>query len=195
MSIRWFQRHSNPRNSSLDCRVAIVAVGFGALLGVAIPSALAQEEASLNEQPPMATAEQVSFFEKQIRPLLAEKCWSCHGEKKQESGLRLDSHKSILKGGDSGPVVVSGKPAESPLIEAVQKSGRLQMPPDEMLTERQIASLASWIKQGLPWPADSTADEKSDLAVKSHWAFQPLVPVAIPTFDSAVAAQVSMPVD
>ncbi|MFM7150642.1 MAG: c-type cytochrome domain-containing protein, partial [Gemmataceae bacterium] len=68
-------------------------------------------------------------FEKHIRPLLVEKCQSCHGEKKAKGGLRLDSRAAMVKGGDSGPVVVPGKPDESLLIQAVRQSGSLKMPP------------------------------------------------------------------
>ena len=54
------------------------------------------------------------FFEQNVRPLLAENCYSCHGEKKQKGGLRLDSLEAILKGGESGPAVVAGKPDGEP---------------------------------------------------------------------------------
>src|SRR6266852_5706397 len=74
---------------------------------------------------PPVSAEQAEFFEKRIRPALVEHCLSCHGEKKQEGGLRLDSRESLLKGSDSGPVVVAGKPSESELIDAVKQTGDL----------------------------------------------------------------------
>src|SRR5258705_12044060 len=60
----------------------------------------------------------LEFFEKKIRPLLAENCFKCHGPEKQKAGLRLDSLASIMKGGDSGPAVAPGKPEESLLVEA-----------------------------------------------------------------------------
>src|SRR5690554_739949 len=68
------------------------------------------------------------FFETHIRPVLATKCLKCHGAKKQESNLRLDSRAAMLKGGDSGPAVVPGKPGESYLIEAI-KYESFEMPP------------------------------------------------------------------
>src|SRR5258708_7951991 len=76
-----------------------------------------------------ASAEQVEFFEKRVRPLLVENCLSCHGDKKQEGGLRLDSRAAALKGGDSGAVILPGKPDDSPLIEAIAYDGALKMPP------------------------------------------------------------------
>ncbi len=63
------------------------------------------------------------YFEQKVRPLLAENCYSCHGGKKQKGGLRLDSLEAILKGGESGPAVVPGKPGESLLVEAIQLPG------------------------------------------------------------------------
>ena len=65
----------------------------------------------------------VVFFERRVRPLLVERCLKCHGPKKQESGLRLDSRAAILKGGDSGPAARLGLPGSSLLIEAVRRSG------------------------------------------------------------------------
>ena len=62
----------------------------------------------------------LAFFENSIRPLLVENCVKCHGPKKSESGLRLDSKQAALKGGESGPVIVPGKIAESLLITAVR---------------------------------------------------------------------------
>ena len=59
------------------------------------------------------------YFERKVRPILVANCVSCHGEKKQESGLRLDTRAGFAKGADAGPVVEPGKPEESPLIEAV----------------------------------------------------------------------------
>src|SRR6476620_11380854 len=63
--------------------------------------------------------EQVKFFESKVRPLLSEHCYSCHGEKKQKGGLRLDSAEAVARGGKDGQVVVPGKPAESKLVVAV----------------------------------------------------------------------------
>ena len=81
-------------------------------------------------RPPRAAREQ--FFEQNVRPLLAEKCYSCHGDKKQKGGLRLDSLEAILKGGESGPAVVAGKPEESLIVEAINYEG-LEMPPNGKL--------------------------------------------------------------
>src|SRR5438128_11378334 len=60
-----------------------------------------------------------AFFETKVRPLLAQRCLECHGEKKQEGGLRLDSKSGWQTGGDSGAALVPGKPEASLLIKAV----------------------------------------------------------------------------
>src|SRR5688572_7150510 len=97
--------------------------------------------------------EQEQFFETQVRPLLAANCLECHGDIKQESGLRLDSRATALKGGDSGtPAVVPGKPDESLLIAAVKHTGDYQMPPTGKLSDEQIAALSKWVEMGSPWP-------------------------------------------
>src|SRR5579872_3328743 len=82
---------------------------------------------------PAADPRGVAFFEKKVRPVLAEKCWSCHGPAKQRAGLRLDSRAALLKGGDGGPVVVAGRPEKSPLIHAVRRDGDVKMPPKDKL--------------------------------------------------------------
>lgn len=113
------------------------------------------------------------FFETEIRPILSEHCWQCHGEAKQWSSLRLDSAAALAQGGDSGPVIVPGKPEESLLFQAVSRGGEVEMPPEKPLNEEQIAALRHWIELGAVWPADSAGPAASD-AWKSHWAFQPL---------------------
>ena len=77
---------------------------------------------------------QARFFEAKIRPLLAQRCFDCHGRETQESGLRLDSLAAMLEGGDSGPAIVRGSSKESLLVEAINYAS-LQMPPDEKLIE------------------------------------------------------------
>ena len=67
-----------------------------------------------------AQREALKFFEKDVRPLLAKRCYECHGEKKQKGGLRADHITHLKAGGDSGPALVPGKPDESPMIEAIR---------------------------------------------------------------------------
>lgn len=138
---------------------------------------------------PAVSAEQAEFFEKRIRPVLVEHCHSCHGEKKQEGGLRLDSREGFLKGSDGGAVVIVGKPGESDLIEAVRQTGDIKMPPKGRLTAGQIADLAQWVEMGIPWPnAAGKAGSPADSA-KTHWAFQPVRKPAIPATNDATWPQ------
>src|SRR5829696_2581357 len=94
-----------------------------------------------------------AFFEQKIRPVLVKECYSCHSAeaKRVKGGLRLDTRAGVLKGGDSGPAVVPGKPEESPLLEAVRHEG-IAMPPDAKLPERVIADFERWVKIGAPDP-------------------------------------------
>src|SRR4029078_8640025 len=115
------------------------------------------------------TPASIEFFEKQVRPVLAEQCYSCHGEKKQSSGLRLDSKAAILKGTDDGPVIVAGQPDKSKLITAIRHAGELKMPPKTKLQEQSIAALTEWVRIGAPYPENSkTAATNS---AQSHWAY------------------------
>ena len=73
--------------------------------------------------------EGIPFFEAHVRPLLVEHCQQCHGPKKQEGGLRLDSRLSLMQGGEHGPAMVPGQPEKSLLVTAVRHTTDLQMPP------------------------------------------------------------------
>ena len=66
----------------------------------------------------------------------------------------------MLKGGDGGPVVVPGKPDESPLIEAIRYEGDVQMPPKGKLKDDEIAALTEWVKRGAPWPVASPGSRR-----------------------------------
>ena len=90
-----------------------------------------------------ASPEAIEFFERHVRPVLANHCGACHGAKKQEAGLRLDSRAAVVKGSDEGPVVVAGDPAASKLIAAINYQDEdLQMPPDGKLPAEAIAALS-----------------------------------------------------
>jgi hypothetical protein len=120
--------------------------------------------------------EQLEYFEKKIRPLLAENCHGCHGPQKQKGKLRLDSRAGVLKGGESGPAIVSGAPAKSLLHKAIgYEEPTLRMPPRGKLSAEQIADLTAWIAMGAPWPDDAaihkTAAKEFNLKERSrHWS-------------------------
>jgi len=121
----------------------------------------------------------VQFFEKEIRPLLAERCWKCHGEGKQQGGLRLDIHANLIAGGESGPTVIPGQPDDSPLIQAVRHES-FEMPPDGKLTDKQIAALVKWVETGAVWPGDNRPAGRvrrpGQITEQDRqwWAFQPV---------------------
>ncbi len=140
------------------------------LVGLTWPT-LGNDQALPNE------AAQMRFFETEVRPILARRCYGCHGEKKQKGSLRLDSLLTILGGGESGPALVPGKPEESLLIEAIRYQS-LEMPPKEQLPSEEIAALTRWVRIGAPWPGfDNKAVRPSDkftAADLAFWSLQPM---------------------
>lgn len=123
------------------------------------------------------------FFESNVRPLLVEHCQGCHGEKKQEGSLRLDSRDGWMRGGDRGQMIHPGQPEKSLLIQAVKyKDSDLEMPPSKQLTEQEIAILETWVKRGATDPRIESAptNAMSLEEAKNFWAFQPLKPLTAP---------------
>ncbi len=133
-----------------------------------------------------AAAQDFDFFEKKIRPMLAEHCYQCHSQQsgKTEGGLRLDTRAGWLKGGETGPAIVPGEPEKSPLIKAVRSSDKdPRMPPkDHRLAEAQIADLVAWVKMGAPDPRTNEVQRAAAVASKPSidfaearkaWAFHP----------------------
>jgi ankyrin repeat protein len=85
----------------------------------------------------------------EVRPVLAQHCYSCHGPNAQQSGLRLDLRQNALRGGDYGPVIVPGNSRESKLVRRlVDGDGGMQMPPAGALESGEIDVLRAWIDQG-----------------------------------------------
>ncbi len=127
---------------------------------------------------PPANPQGVEFFEKNVRPLLVAKCQSCHGTKRQQGGLRLDSRATLLKGSDNGAVVAAGEPDKSALIKAIRYDGDVQMPPKGKLPDEAIAKLTEWVKLGAPWPDEAVAKDGGTPSAlearRTHWAFQPV---------------------
>ncbi len=126
-------------------------------------------------------------FSTQIRPLLKQKCFDCHGSESQESHLRLDLRSAALRGGDSGePALVPGQSEGSHLIQLVsgREAGRVMPPdPEQRLTETEIALLKKWIDEGALWPAGEKDVAEPEL-VSQHWSFQPVKSAALPRSDS-----------
>ncbi len=130
----------------------------------------------------------IEFFERQVRPLLVERCLECHGRGDvDQGGLRLDSRSALLKGGDTGAAIVPGEPKQSLLIDAINYGELYEMPPKSKLPQAEIAILTKWVSMGAPWPHDdgrnaAAAEEEFDLHKRrqEHWAWQPIADPAIP---------------
>jgi hypothetical protein len=148
-------------------------------------SARAEEPASIqadnptpvDRQPPGDDLKPVDYL-KQVKPLLAARCYSCHGNLRQQSGLRLDTAGLMLSGGESGPVVVPGDSGQSLLIDALRGTGGMSLMPaeGEPLSEDQIALVAAWIDQGAVAPEEDIPEDP-----RLHWAFQSPVATDPPT--------------
>jgi hypothetical protein len=111
-------------------------------------------------------------FETRIRPVLVNSCLRCHGELKSSGDLRVDSRDALLKGGESGPAIVPGKPDDSRLIRAIQRHEDVSaMPPEKekALRPDQVAAFVAWVKDDAVWPATTARFE-----VERHWAFEPV---------------------
>ena len=166
-----------PSSRAVTPRRLLAGAALAAMLALApIPSTLAAEV----------------DFARDIGPLLAERCGSCHGAKRAESGLRLDSREALLKGGDHGAAIVPGKSAESALVLAVTGTHPevARMPKKgDRLTDAEVGRLRSWIDAGAPWPeAASKAGTAAD-----HWAWTAPVRPTVPAVKAAKWART--PVD
>ena len=102
-------------------------------------------------------------YEKDVQTLLSQKCYVCHGEDVQQSGLRLDKRQNALRGGDYGPVISPGNSADSKLIRRlVNGDGGLQMPPTGPLSDEEIGILRAWIDQGRRVPDGSPGQSAAE---------------------------------
>lgn len=126
-----------------------------------------------------AKAEDFTFFESNIRPILIEHCYECHAEgKKIRGGLLLDTKTGVLKGGDTGPAIIPGNPDNSIFMKAVLHQGDLKMPPKGKLSPVAIKNLKEWIAKGAADPRENNG--KSEVASidweksRLFWSFTPL---------------------
>ena len=146
------------------------------------------------------TKEGLDYFEKNVRPILVDRCYECHSASKNSSkgGLILDSRDGALKGGDEGPSVVPGNLEKSLLIKAVRYTDpEFAMPPKKTggkLPDDKIAILEEWIKMGAPMPSGGAA-KLTGLTGKArdHWAFQPVKKSPVPEVKNK--AWVKTPID
>ena len=161
-----------------------MGLGFLVLPTLVVVCAIGRSVHVLATRTRQVQAAREQFFEQNVRPLLAEKCYSCHGDKKQKGGLRLDSLEAILKGGESGPAVVPGKPDESLLVEAINYAGP-EMPPNGKLAPGEGRHPHALGLLGCPWPAaiaqpmprssrPTAARARLTAADRALWSLQPV---------------------
>ena len=155
------------------------------VLVAALPVAAAEPEV------PQFSAEQLEFFEREVKPILKANCVVCHGgEKKLQSKFDLTSRAGLLKGGELGAAVSLDKPEASALLEAINYES-LEMPPKGKLPQAQIDVLTKWVKLKLPWPEGEKGvlvhhgPPQVDEAARNFWAFQPVVRPAVPAVKDA----------
>ncbi len=133
-----------------------------------------------------ACAETIDFS-KQIRPILSENCFFCHGpdEKKREAGLRLDEEAAAKASNDGSIAVVPGNPEKSALIERIVSTDPDEvMPPPKQhktISPEQVALLKEWIKQGAKWG--------------KHWSYEKVVRPEVPGSPFAVRSSKLNPID
>ena len=133
------------------------------------------------------TEQQLEFFENNVRPLLVNHCFECHGPDAAplEGGLSLASREDILEGGDTGAAIVPHSADESLLIQSVTYEDLYEMPPSGKLPDEKIEMLKKWVEMGAPWPNEAKNEstpkrEVFDLAQrkKEHWSW--VAPKEIP---------------
>jgi hypothetical protein len=138
---------------------------------------------------PIVAAQEIDFL-RDVRPILAARCYRCHSESldKQEAGLKLDKFATLLKGSDEGAVIAAGKSGESKLIERISATDDTRMPPEgQPLNADQIAKIKAWIDQGAKGPPEGSEDKPN------HWSFQKPVRPVVPT--PANGSYVRNPID
>ncbi|WP_197441353.1 DUF1549 domain-containing protein [Thalassoglobus neptunius] len=126
------------------------------------------------------SAQEVEFFEKKIRPILVKHCYECHSadSKSLRGGLLVDNAHGLTEGGDSGPAIVAGNPAEGTLMEALRYE-TFEMPPRQQLPEDVIEDFEEWIRRGAVDPRTAATPRHDRAGIdlekgREFWSFQPV---------------------
>ena len=131
---------------------------------------------------PFARSDEFDLFENEVRPVLVQHCYRCHGAKQQKGGIRLDGPKHLANAGDgAGRLVVPGDLAQSRLIQAVEYTDDPKMPPAGKLPDHAINALKQWVKKGALWPAETTRGG----TLEDHWAFRAVREPSVPTVNAS----------
>ncbi len=153
------------------------------------PSALFAQE----PPQPAFSADDLEFFEKEVRPLLAKRCFECHGPDEDDpaGGLHMISREALIEGGDTGSAIDLESLEDSLLLEVISYGGLFEMPPDSKMPDAEIAVLTRWVEVGVPWPSGEAAKKigpkQFDLQQRrsEHWCWQPVIRPALPETDDA----------
>ena len=175
---------------SIAASLVCLTICLCQLLGQVRTAVAAEKDESADESvaAPKFSADDLAFFEKEVRPLLAERCYECHSADAEdiEGGLRVDSRTHMIEGGDTGPAIVPHNVDKSLLIESIQYGGTYEMPPDSKMPAEEIAILTKWVSLGAPWPIEdvpvagesSTSSSKPVFSLEerrsSHWCWAPI---------------------
>ncbi|MFT4113153.1 c-type cytochrome domain-containing protein, partial [Silvibacterium sp.] len=191
----WSAPDASASSSSAPAEVPSTVAPAAASAATASPAAQAKDgKASLTRvpYPRPATAAQLAFFEKKVRPILVNRCYNCHSAAfKEAGGLRVDVGISIFTGGKDGAVIIPGHPEESLLIRRVKSTDpkkRMPQESNESLPADEIATLEAWIKDGAAWPDETEKLPPTPERLRrvypqlraEWWSWQPLTRPAAP---------------
>jgi hypothetical protein len=165
----------------VTCAAGVLAFGAGLGVSAQSPPAGGAQVPRTERAPASApTREQLDFFERKVRPILADRCYKCHSAASgsPRSSLALDWRGGWEEGGVRGPAIAAGDPENSLLIEAVRFDGDVRMPPDGKLSTEQVNDLVTWVRMGAPDPRTASpagTATKYGGNGRNHWAFKPVV--------------------
>ncbi|MCY2968175.1 MAG: PSD1 and planctomycete cytochrome C domain-containing protein [Planctomycetota bacterium] len=169
-------------------RAALILPCFWLFLLSVVSPLCAQTDSAIES--PNENSPALTFFESKVRPLLIDRCFTCHSaETNSHGGLRVDDRNGLLTGGGRGPAVVPGKPDESLLLKVVEHAdGKPKMPSEQpKLADEEISVFRQWIADGAVWTRVRVPEslgqrnEEYEMLKKQHWAWQSLSNPAVPT--------------
>ncbi|HMO14209.1 MAG TPA: DUF1553 domain-containing protein [Pirellulaceae bacterium] len=189
MAYKSFQLQVVKRSARTGLIACCFVLGILNLTGVGL---FAQIDQDRETEEPGLSQELRELFLNRVQPILAERCFHCHGKGEIEGGLVLTHREGLLKGGDSGAAIDLAEPLESLLLEAINYES-YEMPPDGKLAEEDIEALTRWVEAGAPWVGEGFIPEAEHAhhgppqvteETKKFWSFQPVARSAVPQVES-----------
>ena len=130
-----------------------------------------------------ATDDGDRLFRESVATIFAERCVSCHAAREPKGGLSLTSRQGALAGGESGPTIVPGMPAEGTLLDYISGEKPEMPKKGPPLSATEIAAIRAWIAAGATWPAELMLEDKSKSG--PWWSLAPVVRPPVPSIESA----------